>query len=378
MAAVLTHSQSNIEKITFFLEECKRMGLAVKSPDVNESGIHFTVNKKGDIRYGMGAVKGVGEAAVEVIIEERQKNGPFKDLYDFMRRISLRVVNKRVMESLVYAGAFDSFGLQRSVFFAPSDKYETYIENLLKYGSAHQEDKVMSVNSLFGDLSDSVSIPEPKVPKAEDWGLIFKLQKEREVVGIYLSGHPLDDFRYEWENFATPLSNVDNFKGRKVNVAGFVLKAEHRISQKGTGWGRFTLQDYTGSLEITMFSESYAKFRNFFEEGTSVYVEGEYKQRYNSDEMEFKVLNVRLLETVGEEKTESVTLKIPVEKISADLIEQIDKICAAHKGKHTLRVELIDFQNKEKLPFIAQARKVTVGNAFLSALEVLGVECGVN
>jgi DNA polymerase-3 subunit alpha len=378
MAAVLTHSQSNIEKITFFLEECKRMGLAVKSPDVNESGIHFTVNKKGDIRYGMGAVKGVGEAAVEVIIEERQKNGPFKDLYDFMRRISLRVVNKRVMESLVYAGAFDSFGLQRSVFFAPSDKYETYIENLLKYGSAHQEDKVMSVNSLFGDLSDSVSIPEPKVPKAEDWGLIFKLQKEREVVGIYLSGHPLDDFRYEWENFATPLSNVDNFKGRKVNVAGFVLKAEHRISQKGTGWGRFTLQDYTGSLEITMFSESYAKFRNFFEEGTSVYVEGEYKQRYNSDEMEFKVLNVRLLETVGEEKTESVTLKIPVEKISADLIEQIDKICAAHKGKHTLRMELIDFQNKEKLPFISQARKVTVGNEFLSALEILGVECGVN
>jgi DNA polymerase-3 subunit alpha len=157
-----------------------------------------------------------------------------------------------------------------------------------------------------------------------------------------------------------------------------VLKAEHRISQKGTGWGRFTLQDYTGSLEITMFSESYAKFRNFFEEGTSVYVEGEYKQRYNSDEMEFKVLNVRLLETVGEEKTESVTLKIPVEKISADLIEQIDKICAAHKGKHTLRMELIDFQNKEKLPFISQARKVTVGNEFLSALEILGVECGVN
>lgn len=378
MAAVLTHSQSNIEKITFFLEECKRMGLAVKSPDVNESGVNFSVNKKGDIRYGLGAVKGVGEAAVEALIEERQKNGPFKDIYDFMRRISLRVVNKRVMESMVYAGAFDSLGISRAVFFAPSDKYETFIENLLKYGSAHQEDKVMSVNSLFGDLSDSVSIPEPKLPKCDDWGLILRLQKEREVVGIYLSGHPLDDFRYEWENFATPLSNVDNFKGRKVNVAGFVLKAEHRISQKGTGWGRFTLQDYTGSLEITMFSESYAKFRNFFEEGTSIYVEGEYKQRYNSDEMEFKVLNVRLLETVGEEKTESVTLKIPIEKISADLIEQIDKICATHKGKHTLRMELIDFQNKEKLPFISQARKVTVGNEFLSALELLGVECGVN
>ncbi len=378
MAAVLTHSQSNIEKITFFLEECKRMGLAVKSPDVNESGVNFSVNKKGDIRYGMGAVKGVGEAAVEIMIVERKKGGPFLDIYDFMRRVSLRVVNKRVMENLVYAGAFDSFGLSRGVFFTPTDKHETYIENLLKYGSAHQEDKVLSVNSLFGDLSDSVSIPEPKAPKAEDWGLIFKLQKERDVIGIYLSGHPLDDFRYEWETFASPLANVDNFKGRKVNVAGFVLKAEHRISQKGTGWGRFTLQDYTGSLEITMFSESYAKFKSFFEEGTTVYVEGEYKQRYNSDEMEFKVLNVRLLETIGEEKTQSVTLKIPVEKISTEFIEQIEKLCTVHKGKHTLRMELIDYQNKEKLPFTSMAKKVTVGNEFIAAMEVLGVECGVN
>ncbi|MDX1912209.1 MAG: OB-fold nucleic acid binding domain-containing protein, partial [Saprospiraceae bacterium] len=378
MAAVLTHSQSNIEKITFFLEECKRMGLAVKGPDVNESLVNFSVNKKGEIRYGMGAVKGVGEAAVEILIDERKKNGPFRDVFDFMRRINLRTVNKRVMESLVYAGAFDSFGLSRSVFFAESEKDVAFIERLLKYGAAFQEDKVMSVNSLFGDLSDSVSIPEPVAPKAAEWGLIFKLQKEKDVIGIYLSGHPLDDFRYEWENFASPLANIENYRGRKVNVAGFVLKAEHRISQKGTGWGRFTIQDYTGSLEITMFSESYAKFKTFFEEGTSVYVEGEYKQRYNSDEMEFRVQNVRLLETIGEEKTQSVTLKIPIEKITPDFLDQIEKLCVAHKGKHTLRMELIDFQNKEKLPFVSAARKVQVGNELIAALELLGVECGVN
>jgi len=388
MAAVLTHSQSNIEKITFFLEECKRMGLAVKSPDVNESSVHFSVNKKGDIRYGMGAVKGVGEAAVEVMIAERKKGGPFKDIYDFMRRVSLRVVNKRVMENLVYAGAFDSFdtaistpgkfNLHRAAFFQPSDKYETYIEHLLKYGAAYQEEKIMSTNSLFGDLSETVGIAVPPVPKADPWGLILKLQKEKDVVGIYLSGHPLDDFRYEWENFASPLAHVDNFKGRKVNVAGFVLRAEHRISQKGTGWGRFTLQDYTGSLEITMFSETYARFKSFFEEGTSIYVEGEYKQRYNSDEMEFRVLNVRLLETVGEEKTQSVTLKIPLERVSAELIERIEKLCAVHKGKHTLRMELIDFQNKERMAFTSMGKKVNVGNEFIAAMEVLGVECGVN
>jgi DNA polymerase-3 subunit alpha len=378
MAAVLTHSQSNIEKITFFLEECKRMGLNVKGPDVNESLINFAVNKKGDVRYGMGAIKGVGEAAVEVLIEERQKNGPFRDIFDFMRRVNLRTVNKRVMENLAYAGAFDSFGHVRGSFFTPTEKFDTFIENLLRYGSAHQEDKMMSVNSLFGDLSASVSIPEPTIPKANDWSLIFKLQKEKDVIGIYLSGHPLDDFRYEWETFATPLDKVENYKGRKVNVAGFVLKAEHRISQKGTGWGRFTIQDYTGSLEITMFSESYAKFKTFFEEATSIYVEGEFKQRYNSDEFEFKVNNVRLLETIGEEKTTSVTLRIPVENLSADLIGRIEKLCVAHKGKHTLRMELVDRQNKEKMAFTSTGKKVNVGNEFLAALELLGVECGVN
>ncbi|MFM7154272.1 MAG: DNA polymerase III subunit alpha, partial [Bacteroidota bacterium] len=378
MASVLTHSQGNIEKTTFFLEECKRMGLNVKGPDVNESMINFGVNKRGEIRYGMGSVKGVGEAAVESLIEERKKSGPFRDLFDFMRRCNLRTINKRVMENLVYAGAFDGFGLPRATFFTEDEKEVPFLERLLKYGSAWQEDKTMSANSLFGDLSDSVSIPEPTVPRATEWGLILKLQKEREVIGLYLSGHPLDDFRYEWENFATPLEKVDNYRGRKVNVAGFVTKAEHRISQKGTGWGRFTIQDYTGSLEITMFSESYAKFKTFFEEGTSVYVEGEFRQRYNSDEFEFKVNNVRLMETVGDEKTSSITLKIPVEVISRELLEKIGQLCSAHKGKHTLKIELIDRQNKEKLSFTSGARKVTVGNDFIAAMEMLGVECGVN
>ena len=387
MAAVLTHSQSNIEKITFFLEECKRMGLTVKGPDINESSVNFSVNKKGEIRYGMGAVKGVGEAAVESIIEERQQNGPFRNIFDLMRRMNLRTMNKKVMESLAFAGAFDSFdtpaqagkpGLHRATFFQPTDKYESFIEHLLKYGAAHQEDKVMSANSLFGDLTDSVSIPEPVIPKADPWNLILKLQKEKDVVGIYLSGHPLDDFRYEWENFATPLDKIESFQNRKVNVAGFVLKAEHRISQKGTGWGRFTIQDYTGSLEITMFSENYQKFKNFFEEGTCVYVSGEYKQRFNSDEMEFRVSEVRLLETVGAEKTSSITLRIPVETLTNELIDKIEALCKARKGKHDLKMELIDYTNKEKLAFTSLARKVNVDNDFIAAMTGLGVECGVN
>ena len=335
----------------------------------------------------MGAVKGVGEAAVESIIEERQKNGPFRDIFDLMRRMNLRTMNKKVMESLAFAGAFDSFdipaqagkpGLHRATFFQPTDKYDSFLEHLLKYGAAHQEDKVMSANSLFGDMTDSVSIPEPVIPKADPWNLILKLQKEKDVVGIYLSGHPLDDFRYEWENFATPLDKIESLQNRKINVAGFVLKAEHRISQKGTGWGRFTIQDYTGSLEITMFSENYQKFKNFFEEGTCVYVSGEYKQRFNSDEMEFRVSDVRLLETVGAEKTSSITLRIPVETLTNELIEKIEALCKSRKGKHDLKMELIDYTNKEKLAFTSLARKVNVDNDFIAAMAGLGVECGVN
>ena len=382
MAAVLTHSQSNIEKITFFLEECRRMGIPVKGPDINESLVNFSVNKRGEIRYGLGAIKGVGEAAVESLIVERQKNGPFRTIHDFMRRMNLRTVNKKVMENLVFGGAFDGFsengGLHRAAFFAASDKYDSYIEHLLKYGAAYQEDKVMSANSLFGDMSDSVSIPEPTLPRTEKWNLITQLTREKEVIGIYLSGHPLDDFKYAWENFATPLDRLENYRGRKVNVAGFVVKAEHRISQKGTGWGRFTIQDYAGELEITMFSDTYQRFKSFFEEAACLFVTGEYKQRFNSEEMEFRVLEVRLLESVGADKTESVTLRIPVELLSIEFMDKVERLCTAHRGKHQLKMELVDFQNKERLAFVSAAKKVHVDNEFLAAVKSLGVEYGVN
>ena len=279
---------------------------------------------------------------------------------------------------MVYAGAFDSLILNRAVFFAPSDKYDSFIEHLLKYGAAHQEEKIMSVNSLFGDIADSVSIPEPPIPKAEAWNLILRLQKEKEVVGIYLSGHPLDDFKYEWENFATPLDKIEGFQNRKVNVAGFVSKAEHRISQKGTGWGRFGIQDYTGSLEIVMFSDTYARFKSFFEEGSCLYISGEYKQRFNSEEMEFRVQEVKLLETVGAEKTSSITLRIPAERITNELIEQIDNICKTHKGKHELKLEILDLANREKYTYTAVGRKVQVDNDLIEAIKLLGLETSVN
>jgi DNA polymerase III subunit alpha len=384
MAAVLTHSQGNIEKTTFFLEECKRMGLVVKGPDVNESLVNFAVNKKGDIRYGMGGVKGVGEAAVESLIQEREKGGSFTTVYDFMRRLSLRTVNKKVIESLAYAGAFDDVAIQngqplhRAAFFAPSDKYDSFIENLLKYGQAHQEDKVMSVNSLFGDLSDTVSIPEPPAPRCEPWNLLRKLQHEKDVVGIYLSGHPLDDYKFEVQNFTTcSLDRIDQFRQQKIKIAGFVTKAEHRISQKGTGWGRFTISDYNGSLEMALFSNDYAQFKHYFEEGSSVYITGGFKQRYNSDEWEFKPEKVELLESIAGNLVESVTLHIPVELLTSQVLDRLDTICRTRKGKHALKLQLVDFQQKITVSMATSERKVLADSDFAAEMERLGITCKV-
>jgi DNA polymerase-3 subunit alpha len=378
MASVLTHSQSAIEKITFFLEECKRMGLSVKGPDINESQINFAVNKKGDIRYGLGAVKGVGEAAMEVMIAERQKNGPFTDVFDFIRRLNLRTVNKKVMESLVFAGAFDGMGIPRSVFFAPSEKFDTFIEHLVRYGAAWQELKASSANSLFGDLSDSINVPQPTAPLAQPWGLIQQLQYEKDVIGIYLSGHPLDDFRHAWENFASPINRLENFKGRKVNLGAFVSKTEHRISQKGTGWGRFTVQDYTGDLEIALFSDGYQRFKSFFEEGASLFISGTWQQRYNSEEMELRVSEVRLLESVGADLTESITVSIPLALLNPNLLDRFETACREHKGKHQLKVQLLDFDNQNSLQFLSGDRKVHADSDFIASISRLGLAYALN
>ncbi len=384
MAALLTNHQGNIEKITFHLEECRRMGLQVKGPDINESDVHFSVSRQGTIRYGLGAIKGVGEAAVKSIIEERQKNGPFQDIYDLVRRMNARIINRRVLENLAYAGAFDELpplkGLgptYRSRLFAPSDKHDSFIEHLLRYANAYCEDKVLSANSLFGDLSDSVSIPQPPLPPAEPWNLLSMLQREREVVGIYLSGHPLDNYRFTWKAFATPIADIDRYRDQKIAVAGFVAKVEHRTSQKGSGWGRFVLQDYTGEIEVALFSDTYAKLRGFLQENECLFVEGEYKPRFGTEKYELHVANIRLLESVGEAMAKSITVRIPVERVNAELIAQMERLCAANKGKQALRVELVDYQNKERLTFISASKKIHLGDELLAALQGLELDYSI-
>jgi DNA polymerase III subunit alpha len=379
MASVLTHNKSDIGKLTFFLRECKRMKVKVLGPDVNESFSDFAVNKDGHIRFGMSALKGVGEGPVEAIIEAREKDGPFKDVFDMMRRLDLRSVNKRCMESLVLGGALDLFeGTTRSLFYSPSDKYDTFMEHLLKYGNAYQNQRAQTANSLFGD-SEDVMIPEPKLPKAEDWSLIEKLTREKEVTGIYISGHPLDDYRIEVHNFTTcSLDRIQNFKGQNVNIAGILTSAQHRVNKKGNGWGLFTLQDYNSAIEFPLFQEDYQKFKHLLEVGAVLYIKGKMQKRWNSEEFQLSLKEVRHLDSIGKELTNSITIKLPLERINRELIDDIDTLCKTHSGQHKLKMVFIDKSNKLSLDLVAPDTEVNADSDFINELERIGVRYKVN
>ncbi len=379
MASVLTHNKSDIGKLTFFLRECKRMGLDVRGPDVNESQMDFSVNKNKQLRFGMSALKGVGEGPVEAILTARKEGGPFKSVFDMMRRLDLRSVNKRCIESLVLGGAMDLFGeTPRSIYYAPSEKFNTFMEHLLRYGNAYQNQKAQASNSLFGD-SEDVMIPEPKLPEAPHWSLIEKLTREKEVTGIYISGHPLDDYRIEVENFVTcSLDKIENFKGQNVNVAGIITTAQHRINKKGNGWGLFTLQDYNHSIEFPLFTEDYQKFKHLLEVGAVLYIKGHMQKRWNSEEFQLKLKEVRQLDSIGEEMTESITIRIPLEKITKELIDDIDNLCNTHQGKHQLKMVFIDKANRISLDLLAPDTTVKADSDFIGELERIGVRYKVN
>jgi len=379
MASVLTHNKSDISKVTFFLRECKRMELDVLGPDVNESHLNFTVNQKGQIRFGMSALKGVGEGPVEALLLERKENGPFKNIFEMVRRLNLKAVNKRIMESMALGGGFDAFeGVDRAQYFAPSGKYDTLIEHSLKYGNAYQLQKAQNVNSLFGD-SEEVLIQEPPMPVAEPWSLIEKLTREKEVTGIYISGHPLDDYKMEVDNFTTcSLEKAETIKGQQLKLAGIVAAANHRISKKGTGFGFFTIQDYNGSMEFPLFSEDYQKYKHLFEVGQALYIHGTFQKKWSGDDYQFKISKVELLENVAANMTSSLTLRIPIESLTKELVHNIEMTCKAHEGKHKLKVHLIDRATKTKLQLVAKTQMVNADNDLISKLKKLGVAYQVN
>ncbi|RMF00442.1 MAG: DNA polymerase III subunit alpha, partial [Bacteroidetes bacterium] len=377
MASVLTNNKSDISKVTFFLQECKRMGLKVLGPDINESVSDFSVNPQGQIRFGLSALKGVGEGPVEAILQEREKNGRYTGVFDLLTRLEPGAVNKRVIESLALGGAFDAFGTaHRAQYFAPSDKYDSYIEHIIKYANAYQAQKASLATSLFGAIQEEVTIEEPQPPQCREWSLIEKLEKEKEVTGIYISGHPLDDYRVEIENFVTcPLNKVDDYQSRPtIYLAGFITGARHLISKNGNGWGIFTLSDFDGELEFKLFGEDYAKFKHLLENGKAIFLKVGFQKSWRGDGMELKVKEISLLEGIGERMTSGITLTLPLEHLDLDLVRAIDDLCQRRRGDHKLRMVLLDREQRIKLALTAKARRVMADTGFVEELDRLGLD----
>ncbi len=380
MASVLTNNKSDISKLTFFLSECKRMKLPVLGPDINESQSDFSVNKKGQIRFGLSALKGVGEGPVEAILQNRDEEGPFKSIFDMMRRLSLRSVNKKVMESLAYGGGLDCFGLKRAQYFTPTDKYDTLIEHALKYGNAYQNQKADAATSLFGE-TDEIMIPEPRIPeKYAHWPLIEELNKEKSVTGIYISGHPLDDYELEIKNFTTcSLNNIEQHKAKQtIKIAGLLASAKHLISKNGNGWGVFELRDYDGQLEFRLFGNDYQKFKPFLEQGKILFIKGNYQKSWRDEEMEFKIKEISLLDGIADKLMESITIRIPLSDVTPEKINQFDALCKKKKGKHRLKMDVLDYTNKISLKMISKEVKVHADNEFIEELAEIGWEYRVN
>lgn len=372
MAGVMSNSLGQIEKITFFMEECKRMGLPVLGPDINESYRSFAVNKKGEIRFGLGAIKGTGDAAVESIIEERDKNGPYKDIFDFVTRVNLRTVNKKTLESLAYAGAFDCFtDIHRAVYFDEGEG-STFIEKIIRYANKSVEDRSSAQSSLFGMLGDGGgAIATPKIPIVEKWSQMEKLKFEKDVVGIYISGHPLDEYRLELENFCTcTLDRVMEFKGKEVAVGGIVTKAIERYSKNGNPFMLFTLEDYNGSYEFALFGEDFVNLSKYVALDRFLYIRGQIKTRWNQqDNWEFKPMNMRLLSEVRDQFSKELKITIGLQQVNAEFIKHLNSLIGQNQGNCSLSVMVYDPEEKVEVTMLSRKNKISPNNDLIQALD---------
>ena len=331
MAANLSNNLSDITKVTVFMDECKRMGLSVLAPDVNESYNDFTVNSHGQIRFGMAAIKGVGEAAVEKIIEEREKNGPYKDVYDFFERIDYKSVNKKTIENLITAGGLDSFGYHRAQYLHLVDATTTVLDNLVNYGQKNQQDSMNLQATLFGEL-DGFEVTKPNIPDCEPWHDYEKSKKEKELIGIYLTSHPLDPYKLEMQLLCTPVeelnSGLETFKGKEINIAGIITAKREGKTKTGKDFGILTLEDFSGTYELAFFGKDYTDFRQYFIDETAIYVKGKVGPKWGKEgnELTFTIQKVGLLEALTENAIRSITLQVDIEKLTLETVTEIHEL----------------------------------------------------
>ncbi|WP_394973761.1 DNA polymerase III subunit alpha [uncultured Croceitalea sp.] len=389
MAAVLSNNMNDIKQVTFFMEECKRMGLDVLGPDVNESFYKFAVNKDYAVRFGMGAVKGVGRSAVQSIVNERKENGGFKSVFDMAKRIDLRAANKKAFENLAVAGGFDSFGdTLRAQYFHDEGDGISFLEKVIKYGAKFQENKNSSQVSLFGDASE-VQIPEPIVPPCEDWGTMEKLRREKEVVGIYLSGHPLDDFKKEITAFCNTSVSVfkDDLNGyvnRELSFAGVITDVQHRISKNGKGWAAFTLEDYTDTHEFRIFGEEYLKFRHFLMINSFAYIKVFVREGWTNRETgkkgdpRLQYNDFKQLQDVMDSYAKKLTIKLNISALQEKRIMALKDTLRSYKGSHPLNFVVYEMEEEIKLNLSSRKQKVHITSELLHTLEEQEVHYKLN
>jgi DNA polymerase-3 subunit alpha len=355
MSAVLNHAGS-IDKITFFMEECKRMTIKVLGPDINESLNGFSVNKNGEIRFGLGGLKGVGEAAIETIITERNKSGHFKDMVDFIKRVLSRSVNKKSLESLAYSGTFDCFPeYHRAQFFHVADGDRTNgLEKLINYAQALQNVNAGTTNTLFGDLPSAMQVPVPKITVCEEWTLTEKLDHEKDITGMFMSGHPLDHFSFEMRHYQfTPINDFNEVRdtlsvnlnqlGRNFKLAGLVTEVQHRMTKTGKNFGSFVIEDFTGKTDFILWSEDYIKFQNYLEVGQKIFLTGSFRNRYNQpNAFEFKITNMSLLETVKQNQTRSIEISMHPSKLDIEILEFVEKNLKQNPGRASLKFNFVE------------------------------------
>lgn len=385
MAANLTRNKDDIGEVGKFMDECRNLGMNVLGPDVNESDLTFTVNKDGNIRFGLGGIKGVGEGAVEAIVEERNKNGKFKGVFDFIERVNLAACNKKTIESLVLAGAFDGFpDIKREQFFVENSKGEIVIESIIRYGNKFQADNALTQNSLFGDM-EAVEIVKPELPYTHDWSPLEKLNKEREYIGMYLSAHPLDDFEFEinyvCNTKTSDLKDLMPLMGKPLRIGGMVTAIRHGTSKAGNPYGIFTLEDYEGAHEFALFGNSYIEFSKYMIKDLYLLIHAtvqekgaDYKFKKPTDPNapivpELKIQKIEVLKEVKDKLVDTLTVTIPLDQLDEEFAVDMTDMVLQNKGNINIYFNVVDLLTQHKIRLFARQCRVNMNKEFYKLLK---------
>ncbi|HRY33794.1 MAG TPA: DNA polymerase III subunit alpha [Bacteroidales bacterium] len=370
MAAILTHNLSDITELTFFADECKRQGIAVLGPDVNESMLEFSVNRKGEIRFGLAAIKGLGEGAVENIIEERKANGPYDGLFDFIRRINLRTVNKKSLEAMAMAGVFDNFpGIHGAMFFHREGHEETtFLDKLIRFANAQAANTQAAQQQLFEETTIRQTF-ELALPKCEAWSYLEKLKFEKEVTGFYMTGHPLEAFAIEMKHFCNLTldqlkSNLQHYRNKEVRFAGIITLASHKTAKNGKPYGNITFEDIHDSFSMTMFSEDYLKVKHLLQEGNYVFVRARIEPRFNNpDQYEPRIVAMHLLAETLDKMVRETTIIIDSQEVNEAFVDELKQILLGHPGTARLKIQVTDSMDDLSVSFTS---RIKVNSAELS------------